>query len=296
MLGVVYDMLNYTINKDKIVIVGDDEFNPKHILECGQFFRFFINDAGNYVVLTSCYYCEILKTQNGYEILSSHPKVFERLFNLKKDYSLIKEKLKVDPVIKSAMDACKGLRIVTNDRFETICSFIISANNNIKRIKLIIERLCAKIGKKIEGTDYYAFPTIDDFKGLNAEFFKSIGAGYRANYLAELYHSYNELVKEDLDCLDTPTLRARLMRLKGVGRKVADCILLFAFNREDVFPVDVWMERVYYENYSPNKLSRDKIATELVNRYGRLAGYAQQYLFYYKTIEQQRGRGIKNKK
>ena len=85
MLGVVYDMLNYTINKDKIVIVGDDEFNPKHILECGQFFRFFINDAGNYIVLTSCYYCEILKTQNGYEILSSHPKVFERLFNLKKD-------------------------------------------------------------------------------------------------------------------------------------------------------------------------------------------------------------------
>ncbi len=186
-------------------------------------------------------------------------------------------------VVSKCLPEASGLRIVKNEPLETICSFIISANNNIKRIKLIIERLCKAVGREIED-GYFAFPKIEDFKGLDEAFFRSIGAGFRAKYLAELYENYNEFIKEDAEKLTTKELRARLMKIKGVGRKVADCILLFAYNRMDVFPVDVWMERVYYESFEGEKVKRDKIPEILVKRFGNLSGYAQQFLFYHKTV------------
>ena len=114
-------------------------------------------------------------------------------------------------------------------------------------------------------------------------FFKSIGAGYRAKYLCEAGHAYSLLSKEDLDVMSDIELRKRLMQIKGVGEKVADCILLFAFNRKKIFPVDVWMERVYYEFFGSKKMSRPQIAKFLTDKFGDLSGYIQQYMFYSKT-------------
>jgi N-glycosylase/DNA lyase len=112
-----------------------------------------------------------------------------------------------------------------------------------------------------------------------------IGAGYRAKYLSELAVNFEKLKEVDADKLSTEELRKELLKIKGVGPKVADCIMLFAYNRYDVFPVDVWSERIYLEHLGGVKMDRKKIAKTLVERYGNLAGFAQQYLYYYKAIE-----------
>lgn len=276
-------MLKYEVQKDKIIIFGKSEFNPKHILECGQFFRYFKNENGEYVAISGDNVVRIEECDTGYILHTKNPLKIKELFNLDEDYSKIKSELAKDMVVSKCLPEASGLRIVKNEPLETICSFIISANNNIKRIKLIIERLCKAVGREIED-GYFAFPKIEDFKGLDEAFFRSIGAGFRAKYLAELYENYNEFIKEDAEKLTTKELRARLMKIKGVGRKVADCILLFAYNRMDVFPVDVWMERVYYESFEGEKVKRDKIPEILVKRFGNLSGYAQQFLFYHKTV------------
>lgn len=276
--------MKYEIHENSIKIIGKEDFNPKHILECGQIFRFCINEVGNYVVYSQDKRAIIEETEIGYEIKTDNPEYFVKFFNLEIDYSIIKREITpISNVIKDAVINAGGLRIIKQDLFETIVSFIISANNNIKRIKLIIEKLCSSVGKKCEG--YYAFPTLEEFDGLDEQFFKSIGAGYRASYLAEVKSAYLLLIKEDLRAMSDIELRKRLMMIKGVGPKVADCIMLFGFNRKKIFPVDVWMERVYYENFGDVQLSRPQISEFFTNKYGDNAGYIQQYLFYSKTVK-----------
>ncbi len=276
--------MEYLVEGEKIVVIGKEDFCPKDILECGQFFRYYVNNAGNFVALSGNAKCEIIETEEGFEILTANTELFEELFNLKTDYSKIKQEISSTDFIAKAVNSARGLRIVKNNVFETICSFIISANNNIKRIKLILFRLCEKAGKKIDEQDY-AFPDVEVFSTLDEDFFKGIGAGYRARYLAELYGNYKVFEACNPEKLPTKELRAELLKIKGVGRKVADCILLFAFNRFDVFPVDVWMERVYYEHFGKEELTREKISEALVSRFGTRAGFVQQYLFYSKIAD-----------
>lgn len=279
--------MTYKKTAQSIVISGKEDFNPKHILECGQIFRFVINERGNYVVYSKDLCAEIEETENGYNIITSEPDYFEQFFNLNKDYSIIKKEIsKLSTVIAEATQNANGLRILKGDLFEIIVSFIISANNNIKRIKLIINRLCERVGEN-KG-DYFAFPTPEQFDGLDEEFFKGIGAGYRAQYLAEAKTAYSLLIKEDLSAMSDIELRKRLMKIKGIGPKVADCIMLFAFNRNKVFPVDVWMERVYYEYFGTKKMSRPQIAECLINMFGENSGYIQQYMFYSKTVKNEK--------
>ena len=125
---------------------------------------------------------------------------------------------------------------------------------------------------------------------LDEQFFVSIGAGYRAKYLANLVDNYKSFLKCNPSSLSTDDLRRELLKILGVGRKVADCILLFAYNRTDVFPVDVWMERVYKEVFGGKETERTKMSEDLVERFGELSGYIQQYMFYYKTVEEKESR------
>ena len=276
--------MKYQIMANGIKIEGREDFNPKHILECGQIFRFLINETGNYEVYSKDKKAVIEEVENGYFIKTSEPKYFEDFFNLSVDYSAIKKEIqKLSPAIKEAVMLSPGLRILKGDLFEIIVSFIISANNNIKRIKLIISRMCEALGTKMDG--YYAFPTLDQFMKADEDFFKNIGAGYRASYLADVGKAYSLLNKENLSAMSDIELRQRLMKIKGVGPKVADCILLFAFNRKRIFPVDVWMERVYYENFGEERLTRPKISEFLTKKFGDMSGYIQQYMFYSKTVK-----------
>jgi len=161
---------------------------------------------------------------------------------------------------------------------EMIIEFIISQNNNIPRIKGIIEKICEDYGEKID--DYYAFPTLEKLKLIPLEYFKNIKCGYRDKYL---YHTISMLTPDFISSIynmNTDLARSELMKLKGVGRKVADCILLFGYSKTDVFPTDTWVVQAYKCLYGDDNLSASDISKKFVEMYGKLSGYAQQYLFY----------------
>lgn len=270
-------MLKYKKGKDFIEISGKDDFNPQHILECGQIFSFKKNGE-NYQVFSADKKAEIFETENGYIIKTKNPDYFEKFFDLETDYGEIKKKLKEYDILTKPIEYGYGIRIVKQDLFETVISFIVSANNNIKRIQMILDRLRQKLGQNMG--DYYAFPTREALLSVNEEFFTNIGAGYRAKYLYETVRQIDAKTLKEWDLLSTPDLRKKLIGLSGVGPKVADCILLFGYGREDVFPVDTWMAQMYNKFYE-HQDNREIIRYNLTKQFGQLSGYAQQYLFFF---------------
>lgn len=213
-------------------------------------------------------------------------------FDLNRNYSEIKEKLsKIDENVNLSIQYGEGIRILNQDLWETIISFIISANNNIPRIKGIIERLSQKYGKEIDwnGEKYYTFPTPEELKDVEVQDFRKLGTGFRDIRLYETTGMVleNKVVLKELYNVDTLEARDELLTLSGVGPKVADCILLFSdLKRFDVFPIDVWVRRVMNELYIKNpdetKVNKKDIARIAKEKFGDLEGLAQQYLFYWK--------------
>ncbi len=216
----------------------------------------------------------------------------KKYFDLDRDYKEIKKELaKVDENLKNSIEYGSGIRILNQDLFETIISFIISANNNIPRIKGIIERICKNYGEEIEfrGKTYYSFPTPEELSKASVQDFRSLGLGFRD---VRVYNTTQKIAKgefniEKLYGLSTEDAANELLTLDGVGPKVCDCILLFSdLKRFDVFPIDVWVRRVMNELYiheedekKVNKKDIKKLADE---KFGSLEGIAQQYLFYWK--------------
>ena len=213
-------------------------------------------------------------------------------FDLNRNYSEIKEKLsKIDENVNLSIQYGEGIRILNQDLWETIISFIISANNNIPRIKGIIERLSLKYGKEIDwnGEKYYTFPTPEELKDVKVQDFRDLGTGFRD---IRLYETTKMVLDKKVDLqelynIETTKARDELLSLSGVGPKVADCILLFSdLKRFDVFPIDVWVRRVMNELYIKNpdetKVNKKDIARIAKEKFGDLEGLAQQYLFYWK--------------
>ncbi len=216
--------------------------------------------------------------------------ICDEYFDLGTSYEEIKEKLAaIDEYLKQSTEYGKGIRILKQDLWETIISFIISANNNIPRIKGIIERISKRYGEKItyNGEDYYSFPDIESLSKASVEDLRNLGLGFRDKRIYETTKMLMDgtITLEELECEeDTDKLRDKLMSLSGVGGKVADCIMLFSLKRFDVFPVDVWVRRVMNELYineeDENKVSKGLLQNLAKEKFGELAGLAQQYLFY----------------
>lgn len=267
--------------KNEIIVSNLDDFNIDHILLCGQIFRYRKTDFG-YLVFSKDKIAKVYKEDDVCKIVSDDVDYFYSYFDLDKDYSKIKTDLEKFKELEEPIKYGYGIRILKQDIFEAIISFIISANNNIKRIQGIVERISEKFGKKLG--DFYAFPTIDELSLADENFFKSVGAGYRAPYLVNVIKQLKteEFDIEKMKKLSTKELRKLLIKLSGVGPKVADCILLFGFSRGDVFPVDTWGEKIYKEIFLGNLKDRNKITDFFVETFGDLAGIAQQYLFFYK--------------
>lgn len=265
--------MKYLLKKNKIIIEGKEDFNPVHILECGQIFAFEEN-----TVYSKNERAVIHETQAGFEIDCTNVKYFENFFDLKTDYSKIKNKLKKSNLLKEPIKFGYGIRILKNDPFEAIISFIISANNNIKRIQTILKRLREKLGKKMDG--YFAFPTYEKMLTVDESFFKEIGCGYRAKYLYKVLREIDINEIYEWKNLPTAELRGKLVALSGIGPKVADCILLFGYGKQDVFPVDTWINQMYNQYYNTES-NRNVIRKNLVDEFGFLSGYAQQYLFFW---------------
>lgn len=285
------------MKEQKYIIKNIDSFELKDIFDCGQCFRWNVEEDGSY---TGVFGNNVLNVKKeNYDIIfegiceNDIKETVEDYFDLKRDYNAIKKELaKIDENMKISIEYGSGIRILNQDLWETIISFIISANNNIPRIKGIIERLSKKYGREMEFKDqkYYTFPTAKELKNVSVQEYRELGLGFRD---IRLYESTKMILegKIDLDKLrnnsNTQEVREQLLTLSGVGPKVADCILLFSdLKRFEVFPIDVWVRRVmndlYIKQEDENKVSKKQIEKLAEEKFGNLAGLAQQYLFYWR--------------
>lgn len=283
----------YEINKNK-------SFNAKHIFECGQCFRWNEQEDGSY---TGVFRNNVLNVKENAENIvitgvceEKIEKVCREYFDLDTDYEEIKNTLsKIDENVKQSVKYGEGIRILKQDLWETIISFIISANNNIPRIKKIIERLSENYGNEIvwNGQKYYTFPTPEQLSEASVQDLRALGLGFRDKRVYETTRMIlnGEANLQDLENItDSNILREELNKLPGIGDKVADCIMLFSMKRFDVFPIDVWVRRVmnelYIKNEDETKVNKKEIRSLAEKKYGNLAGIAQQYLFYWKREEE----------
>ena len=272
-------------------------FELAHIFDCGQCFRWNKQIDGSYTGVFKGNVLNIKKVDNVIVFKGicngNIQEAVTDYFDLGRDYEQIKKQLsKIDKNVSNSIKYGEGIRILNQDLWETIISFIISANNNIPRIKGIIERLSKKYGNEIEwnGATYYTFPTPEQLKDVTVQEYRELGLGFRDVRLYETTHMILDK-KVDLEELqnepDTMKVREELLTLSGVGPKVADCILLFSsLKRFDVFPIDVWVRRVmnelYIKNEDETKVNKKQIEQLAQEKFGNLAGIAQQYLFYWK--------------
>ncbi len=270
--------MKYELGKDYIKVFSKEEFNPQHILECGQVFCF-KREGDKFIVFPGKEYAEISDNSDCYLIKTKNPQYFVKWFDLNENYNEIKENLSKYEIMKKPIKFGYGIRILKQELFETLISFIISANNNIKRICMILNKIRENLGEKGEN-GVYSFPSYEKLQSCDEAFFKSLGAGYRAAYLVKVLNQTSPTNLQELSFLPTKQLRNKLIEFSGVGPKVADCILLFGFGRKDVFPVDTWIAQMY-NIYFKKEVNREKIRNDLVDKFGALSGQAQQYLFYY---------------
>ncbi|MDE5943677.1 MAG: hypothetical protein K2H30_05680 [Clostridia bacterium] len=259
-------------------------FNPLHTLDCGQTFRFSPYKEG-FAVISADKACYVYTAGNKTVVESADCDYFWRYFDLDRDYSEIVDRAGSYniPLLSRSAQNCKGLRILNQNREEMIFSFIISQNNNIPRIKGIINKICAGLGENVDGK-YFAFPTAKVIAAAGAEFFHSAGAGYRDTYLVETGARIAAEGIEKLEKLGGAELKRELLTYKGIGPKVADCIALFGFGKTDSFPVDTWIEKIYREDFGGTLTNRNKISEYLVGLFGEYSGFMQQYLFYGKRL------------
>lgn len=285
--------MKITYIDNSAVITDVDSFNIQEILECGQCFRFVKLDTDKYQIIALNRTIEVKQSDNCITIYPCNKEDFEtlwyRYFDFATDYNKIKSEISEnDEIMSKAVSYAGGIRLLNQEPFETLLSFIISQNNNIPRIKGIINRLSENYGTKQDSINESYFPTLSQLLTVTENDYRAIGTGFRAKYLADCVE---KLSKEEIDLnylmqADAETAKKELLKIKGVGPKVADCVLLFSLGKRDMFPVDVWVKRVmetlYFDGKETSIQQINKFATE---KWGKYAGYAQQYLFYYARSE-----------
>ncbi len=284
------------MKEQKFILQNYKSFEPKHIFECGQCFRWNKEDDESYTGVFRKNVLNVKKQDNRIIFKGICEKniigTCTDYFDLDTNYENIKNTLsKIDNYLEESIKYGEGIRILNQELWETIISFIISANNNIPRIKGIIERLSSNYGDKIvfEDKTYYTFPTPEQLGKANIEDLRKLGLGFRDK---RVYETTQMVLNQEIDLQelkneqDTKILKNKLLTLPGVGPKVADCILLFGLKRFEVFPIDVWVRRVmndlYIKNEDETKVNKKEIEKLAQEKYKNLAGLAQQYLFYWK--------------
>ncbi len=272
--------------KNRTIIKNADNFVPEQVFDCGQCFRFDRKEDGTYFGVAKNKYIEISKNQADV-ILSNctekdYNEVFRDYFDLDFDYGNAAKSLELDETLTSAARFASGIRILHQDEWEALCSFIISQNNNIPRIKGIIRNLCEAYGEPIfedsNGKVHYSFPSADVIARAGEKGMSELRTGFRAKYI---YDAASRVASGEIDLALPYSMTydegARyLQSIKGVGLKVASCVLLFAYRKYDAFPVDVWVKRILDKYYGGNVDAQ---------YFGKYAGLAQQYLFYYERCE-----------
>lgn len=281
--------MNIYQKNNNIILTDIHDFDLYHIFECGQCFRWDKQDDDSYIGVVANYALKISQKDDCVTLYDTSLEDFENFwfgyFDLDRDYSEIKNTLKKDVVLNTAINSGQGIRLLKQDIWECVVSFIISASNNIPRIKKIISSLCQNFGDEFEymGNTYYTFPTPQKIASLNLEDLAIIKAGFRDKYILDAARKFtsNEINNELLENSDNAAAKEMLMTINGIGNKVSDCILLFGMSRFDTFPVDVWIKRIMEYCYFDNKQKIPDIISFSQDKFGVLCGFAQQYLFFY---------------
>lgn len=268
----------YRINavSGNLIIKNLENFDLAQTLDCGQAFRWKSDDGVKWQGVAHGRLMTLYKNGAGDLIIENtgideFNKIWKSYFDFDRDYAKIITEIGADPILKKAAEYSGGIRILNQDPWETLCSFIISQNNNIPRIKGIIDRLCENFGEKREG--FFTFPTADIIAKCSLDELEVLRSGFRAKYILDAAKkvSSGEVDLNALKAMPLDEAREHLMKIKGVGPKVADCVLLFSLCHIDAFPRDVWINRtmqVLFNNEFPPAAAQ-------------YAGIAQQYLFYY---------------
>lgn len=277
--------------KGNTIIEDVKDFDLSQTLECGQCFRFYKQDENDYVVVA---YNKLLRIkQDGSNLIffdcsENDMESWINYFDLNRDYSQIKKfLLRKDKVLKPAIEEKWGVRILNQEFNETLISFIISQNKQIPHIKQLVRRISENYGSylgSVNGEDYYSFPDCSVLGTITEEDFRKMKTGFRAPYLADavLKLSLGELKAADFQGVGEEEAGKKLMTVKGVGEKVANCVMLFSLGYRAAFPIDVWIKRIMEELYfNGEDTSKDVIAKFAKENYGEYGGYAQQYLFCY---------------
>lgn len=277
--------------KSEIIVKNIENFSLKQIAESGQSFRWQEQEDGSFIVTAMGETVRLIEKDNALIIKGITEESFKNkwhhYFDLNRDYKKVIRDLRgKDQYLDAAIDYGSGIRILNQDLWEIIVTFIISSNNNIPRIKNSIEMLSKKYGsyiKTINGEDYYSFPNAKTLSRAKIEDLRACGLGYRDKYILKTSQMVVDGIV-DLNAIKAMSLRnakKELKKLMGVGNKVADCILLFACEEPAAFPVDTWVKKVLADYYDFHEKKQEKINTFVHAHFGEFAGIAQQYLFYY---------------
>lgn len=287
--------MNYYQKGNSIICENLDFFDIKAIFTCGQAFRWYEEKDGSFTTIHKNKVLNISKIDNKVIFKKTNLKDFNDIwidyFDLKTDYEKLSNNLKTNEILVNAMEYGKGIRILNQNHFEMLISFIISANNMIPRIKKSIEVISMRYGKFIcedENRKYYSFPTVEQLSNATVEDLREFAkVGFRDK---RIFDTVNMILNDKIDLnsfesLETDVLREELLKFSGVGNKVADCIMLFSYKRKEVFPVDVWIKRVMEELFIHKQMPVKKISSYANEIFKENAGLAQQYLFYYARKE-----------
>lgn len=289
--------MNYIIEniENGIKVKNLKNFNLTHIFENGQAFRWEKTSDNSYIVVANNEVVEFYIKDNILHALNTNKANFENFwhdyFDLDTDYDLLKQSLmqtkayKINDSLEKAIEFGDGLRLLKQDNFEMIISFIISANNQIPRIKNSIRLLSETYGELIaeyKGTKYYSFPKPEILAKADPIEVKEIcRVGFRNERIVIASKMFIENPSLYIDSLDDNALGDNLLEVPGIGPKVRDCILLFGYSRGKTFPVDVWVKRLMETLYLKESIPNSKIMLHAKDLFGDLRGIAQQYLFYY---------------
>ncbi|MCM8711496.1 DNA-3-methyladenine glycosylase [Clostridium sp. SYSU_GA19001] len=279
-----------------VIVENVKNFELPHIFDCGQCFRWNRQENSNYIGVAFGKVIEVERRNDDLIIYNTNEEEFNKIwvhyFDLNRDYGKIKEVLSEDPLLKSSVEFGYGIRLLKQEPFEIVISFIISANNRIPMIKRAIENISRAYGTPVEykGKIYYTFPEAEKLHEAETEDIEALGTGFRAKYIIDtvdkIYRSLKEDYKKEYDlnwikAQDDDICHEALQIFSGIGPKVADCIMLFSMNKYSAFPVDVWVKRAMQHFYLAPDVSLKKIREFGRNKFGKLSGFAQQYLFYY---------------
>lgn len=272
--------------EDGILLQQFEDFDLRHTFDCGQCFRF--REEADGVFCGVAFGTMAVFSQKGDSVLienvtrEAFEEKWSRFLDCGRDYAQIKQTLSCEPVMREAISHGYGIRILRQDFFECLLSFILSQQNNIPKIKKAVEAFAQRFGTRREykGKCYSTFPTPEQVKDLKAEDLSFLKIGYRDRYIMDAIQKVNEgLVSQEEIChLPYEQAKQALMQINGVGQKVADCVLLFSCGRFDAFPVDTWMKKAMLTLYG---IKEKEIPAYSKEKFGAYSGFAQQYLFYY---------------